>query len=155
MQQQPLARTDRLITEELSGECVVYDGLRKKAHTLNSSLTWIWRRCDGQSSVEEMAAAFDREFDSDEGMKIVASGLKQLAACGLLEHDLHLPETSSASTGGLSRRSVVTAGSVLLPAVMSITVPTPSAAKSKPDNGNGKGGDGGNGNGHHKHRHDD
>jgi hypothetical protein len=58
LDQQPARRKDELISEELSGECVIYDQRRKKAHHLNSTLTWIWHRCDGNTRVKSSIERF-------------------------------------------------------------------------------------------------
>jgi hypothetical protein len=81
----PLARKNQLIVEELAGECVVYDGTNKKAHSLNSTLNWIWHRCDGSTDVEEMALHFEREFGCADSLDVVLSGIQQLEAANLLE----------------------------------------------------------------------
>jgi hypothetical protein len=130
----PLARTEDILSEEVSGECVLYDRRRKKAHNLNSTLTWIWQKCDGQSSIEEISAAFEQQFVVTNGLSTVLNGLKQLEACNLLESPIDVAEFAPA-TVPLSRRSVVAAGSVLFPALVSVLAPTPAAAKSKPDDG--------------------
>ena len=151
----PLARTEDLLSEEVSGECVIYDRRRRKAHNLNSTLTWIWHRCDGQSSIAEIASAFEGQFDVRDGLSAVVTGLKQLEACSLLESQLEAAEFAHAVS--VSRRSVVAGGSILLPALVSVLAPTPAAAKSKPDDsggdpGHGDPGQGDPGNGKHKGR---
>ena len=83
--EKPLRRKDQLIAEELSGECVIYDSRQKKAHHLNPTLTWIWHRCDGSTSIDAIAAAFEKHFDTGNGIEIVLSGLDQLQSCQLLE----------------------------------------------------------------------
>jgi len=129
MSQQPRARKDQLISEEVAGECVVYDSRQKKAHHLNSTLTWVWSRCDGATSIDAMAAAFERQFDIKNGRDILLPGLKQLADCQLLENPLDIPYTA-ADENGISRRAMVAGGSVLMPAVISMVAPTPAAAQS-------------------------
>ena len=59
-------------------------------------------------------------------------GLKQLEARDLLEAPLGLPEIAETSNGAVSRRAMVMAGSLLMPAVTSILAPAPAAAKSTP-----------------------
>ena len=76
MAENPLSRKDQVIAEELSGEYVIYDSRQKKAHHLNPTLTWIWQRCDGNTSIDAMAAAFEKHFDTGNGIRnrIVRSG---------------------------------------------------------------------------------
>jgi len=131
--QQPRARKDQLISEEVAGECVVYDSRQKKAHHLNSTLTWVWSRCDGTMSIDAMAAAFERQFDVKNGRDILLPGLKQLADCQLLENPLDLSDIAADENNGISRRAMVAGGSILMPAVISMVAPTPAAAKSSKD----------------------
>ena len=126
----PIARTEHLIFEEVQDESVVYNPEQKKAYNLNSTLTWIWRRCNGQSTVQQIAADFGRQFETDNALEIVVSGLRQLQTSQLVDGMTDLGEMPEST---VSRRSVVTAGSVLLPAMVSVLAPPPAAAKSKPD----------------------
>jgi hypothetical protein len=128
--QYPAVRTDDLICEEVSGECVIYDGRQKKAHHLNSTLTWIWHRCDGTSSIDTLASAFEKQFNVANGLHVVMSGLEQLETRELLETPLEIPEALVAERAAVSRRSVMVGGSVLMPLVVSMLAPTAEAAKS-------------------------
>ena len=135
--QRPLVRTNQLICEEVSGELVVYDSLQKKAHHLNSTLTWIWHRCDGDTPMEALAAAFEQQFNVTNGLHVLSMGLEQLNANGLLENQIDIDEVIAAQKNAVSRRAVVVGGSVLMPLVVSILAPTPGTAKS-PDPGSDK-----------------
>ncbi len=140
---EPLARKIDLLSEEVSGERVIYDIRRKKAHQLNSTLTWIWNSCDGHTSVERMTEGFEHRFGVANSRDILIEGLKQLESCELLDVPTELPDVQ-ASEPSMTRRSVM-ASAILMPAVVSIIAPTPADAKSKPDTGDGN--DQGNGNG--------
>src|SRR5690349_3881449 len=89
--QRPVRRTDQLICEDISGEFVIYDSRHKKAHHLNSTLTWIWHRCDGTFSIEELATAFEQHFQVINGTDAVLTGVEQLSSRGLLEEPIDLP----------------------------------------------------------------
>ncbi len=130
--ERPIARTDQLVCEDVSGECVIYDASQKTAHHLNSTLTWIWRRCDGKNTLKTLGSDFDREFNVSDGFSIVLTGLEQLDERGLLE-DTTIPinELIAAERSRISRRSMMMGGTVLMPLVVSILVPTSAAAKSK------------------------
>ena len=130
LDQQPARRKDQLISEEVSGECVIYDQRKKKAHHLNSTLTWIWHRCDGNTRVKALSSAFEQEFDAPNSLHTVFLGLHQLHLRQLLETPVNLPETATAGKSEISRRAMVAAGSALMPAIVSILAPTPAAASS-------------------------
>ena len=134
----PIRQTHDLICEEVSGECVIYDGRQKKAHHLNSTLTWIWNRCDGDTTIEALTAAFNNDFNVTNGRHVVLTGLQQLNAHDLLENHIHISDVVAADKTSVSRRSMVVGGSVLMPLVVSILAPTAEAAKS-PNPPRGKG----------------
>lgn len=127
--QLPSARHTALICEEVAGECVVYDQLNHKAHHLNNSLTWIWRKCDGKTSVDSIAAAVEQEFGASDGSQVVFSALKQLEDCELLETPVDVTQFAS-EAAQVTRRAVVAGGSIVMPAVVSILAPTAADAKS-------------------------
>jgi len=124
------ARTERILIEDVGQECIVYDLDTKKAHCLNSSLKWIWSQCDGSRRTEEIAADFERKFESDDAGAHVRAGLEQLAAVNLLAGDI---QASDLGQPQVTRRNVLTAASLAVPVLTSILVPTPAAAKSKED----------------------
>jgi Coenzyme PQQ synthesis protein D (PqqD) len=109
-------------------ECVIYDVRQKKAHHLNSTLTWIWRRCDGNTNIEALADSFAREFHVKDGLPILITGLEQLEARNLLNTSVDL--NLLAAEAAISRRVLIASGSVLMPVVVSLLAPTPAAAKS-------------------------
>jgi hypothetical protein len=129
--QNPLVRADQLVCEDISGECVIYDGHQKKAHHLNSTVTWIWHRCDGNTSIEALAAEFEQQFEITNGLDVLMTGLEQLEARDLLEPSTEMSGFLADQRSTLSRRDVVVGGSFLMPLVVSILAPTPAAAKSK------------------------
>jgi hypothetical protein len=50
----PKARSEGIITKEVDGELLIYDRARDQAHCLNETAAAVWKRCDGQSSVQEI-----------------------------------------------------------------------------------------------------
>jgi coenzyme PQQ synthesis protein D (PqqD) len=126
----PIVRTDQLVCEDVSGECVIYDAREKKAHHLNSTLTWIWRRCDGNTTIEALADNFERQFNITDGLPVLITGLEQLEARDLLDNPVDL-NLLTAEQVAINRRAVIVGGSVLMPLVVSILAPTPAAAKSE------------------------
>jgi hypothetical protein len=47
----------------VDGETVVFDRQRGLIHQLNQTASYIWERCDGRSSVEDIAAGLQQIFD--------------------------------------------------------------------------------------------
>lgn len=128
---QPLARKADLTIEYLPSEVVVYDHKRNRIHCLNQSTSFIWRSCDGRTSIGDMTATLPKiglPADPD----IVRRALKDLARTHLLTNEREYANSDLPSRRTLVRRLGLAAGSAatLLPAIRSIVAPTPAIAKS-------------------------
>jgi hypothetical protein len=125
----PKARTDRLIVRELDGETLVYDERSHRAHCLNPVAALVWRSCDGETSVEQIARRVAAELGGPASDPIVWLALRRLRAAGLVAGEWESPR-------GISRRHVARqlgltgAMAALLPVVASILAPTPAMAAS-------------------------
>lgn len=75
-----------LVARELDGEAVVLDRVAGKVHQLNVTAAYVWQRCNGASSIQEMAAALAEDFGIDAGMAAqdVASIIETFGNLGLL-----------------------------------------------------------------------
>ena len=51
----PRARTSRLVTRDLGDELLVYDLDRHKAYCLNQVAMEVFRHCDGETTISDMA----------------------------------------------------------------------------------------------------
>jgi len=124
----PEARSEGLVVQELSGEVLVYDRERHKAHCLNQTAALVWRHCDGKSSVAEMARSIAGEVNAHVDEDLVWLGVEQLSKTNLLQDRAFVPERNS----GLTRREVMRriglAAAVALPVVTSIVAPTAAHA---------------------------
>ena len=63
----PKARQERLTTQVLPDETLVYDHERHKAHCLNVTAALVWRHCDGHTSLDELARRVAAEVRRDAG----------------------------------------------------------------------------------------
>ena len=80
------------LTEQLGDEVAVYDRARAEVHALNPTAAGVWRRCDGSTSPEAIAAALRREMGIPEAEAVVDLTLRELARLHLLECRLtHVP----------------------------------------------------------------
>jgi hypothetical protein len=124
----PEARREGLVVQELSGEVLVYDRERNKAHCLNSTAALVWEYCDGKTSVAQIARAIEGEINAPVDEDVIWLGVAQLTKTHLLQEGAKLPEHKS----GLSRREVMKriglAAAVALPVVTSIVAPTAAQA---------------------------
>jgi hypothetical protein len=117
----PAARDD-LLVRELADEAVVYDFATARAHCINPAALQVFRLCDGQKSVKQIARALGAPFD--EGTVWIAVGA--LAKAKLLREPAPVPPVDH------SRRRFfrTAAATALVPLVWSIVAPTPAYAAS-------------------------
>lgn len=124
----PEARKLGLVVQKLSGEVLVYDRDRNKAHCLNSTAALVWQFCDGKTPVSQIARAIEEETQTPVDEDVVWFGVEQLNKTNLLVERALLPGNKS----GLSRREVMKriglAAAVALPVVTSIIAPTAAQA---------------------------
>jgi hypothetical protein len=97
------ARSERLLTQELSDELLVYDLDRHRAHSLNRTAALVWRHCDGRTTVAEMAALLQRELSLPADEDAVWMALRRLDKAHLLQAPITLP----ADAVRCSRREMV------------------------------------------------
>lgn len=73
--------------KEIDGQTLVLDRSRDKLHELNTTAGYIWRCCDGKTTVAEIVSATAREFDVDDGVveRDVADILGKLTEMRLIE----------------------------------------------------------------------
>jgi hypothetical protein len=128
----PQAREDGLLVQEVGDEIVVYDRKQDRIHALNLSAALIWRHCDGQTSITEMATLLGQKLGLPADQDLVWLALVQLRKAHLLQEAL--PQMIEERVK-LSRREMIRrlelAGvlSLLLPGVTSILTPLPAMAQ--------------------------
>lgn len=125
----PKARKSDLVTRQIPGELLVYDLKRHKAFCLNVTAASIWKNCNGNRTVADLAVAFEKEHDSPIDDKVIWLALDQLEKSNLLQKSVARP----AGFTSVSRRSLLRAGiitAVTLPLVTMITAPVAAQAGS-------------------------
>ncbi|HKO96945.1 MAG TPA: PqqD family protein [Pyrinomonadaceae bacterium] len=125
----PEARREGIITKEVDGELLIYDRERDRAHCLNFSAAAIWTRCDGRTSVPEIARTVTKLFGVRIEERLVYFALKQFSSHRLLVGGYD----ASSIPPDLTRRTIVRrlgVGFALVPLITSITAPTAFAAIS-------------------------
>lgn len=115
---------------ELIDEILVYDLVRHKALCLNKTAAFVWNRCDGHTSVIEIAGLLGRELNIPVEPGIVYLAINQLRERHLLEDSSRNPATDFV----LSRRALIRklgwSTAVALPLITSILAPTSTMAAS-------------------------
>ncbi|HXG65035.1 MAG TPA: PqqD family protein [Blastocatellia bacterium] len=125
----PHARKEGLIVQELADEVLVYDLERHKAHCLNRTAAWIWKQCDGQTTVGQIARRLEQETGRPVDEDVVWLGLEQLGKARLL------PQRVTRDGNKVTRRDVMKkvgiAAAVGLPVITSIVAPTAAQAATQ------------------------
>jgi len=123
------ARQDDLVIRELPDELLVYDTETHEAHCLNETASFIWRQCDGKTSVSEIAQRLSAETGTDMDEELVWGALEDLWKRQLLMGDPAPARERTMSRGQLVRRAAVVAA-VSVPVVTSIVAPKAAQAAS-------------------------
>ena len=125
--QNPKARQDDIVTQEIFDELVIYDLKRDKVHTLNPTAALVWRYCDGQHSPANLAKLMAEKHETPQGEALVMLTLDRLEKAHLLENKVTSPNGQRL----LTRRQVIKMAGLsiaLLPVVKSIVAPTAAQA---------------------------
>ena len=125
----PRARKAGLVVKGLNDEVLVYDLERDKAHSLNASAAFIWKKCNGRRTVAEVAQAVSKEFKVQADEQTVWLALDQLGKFNLLENKVSRP----VEMPQLSRRQMMRIGAAAafaLPVIVSIVAPTAANAQT-------------------------
>jgi hypothetical protein len=124
--QNPTARKDGLVVQEMPDEVLVYDLNTNKAHCLNQTAAFVWKSCNGRNSVAEIKNLVEKNFGSPVTEDFIWLAIDQLNKDDLLQ------EKVNSKFAGVSRRDVIKkiglASIVALPVVASLTVPTAAYA---------------------------
>jgi hypothetical protein len=127
----PRARTEKLVTQQLADEVLIYDLERHRAHSLNRAAALIWRHCNGSTPVAEIAQRLQQELGTpvkDEAIWLV---LNRLSRAHLLQERVQYPAAQDRSTRRVMLRHMAAVGGVAL--VSSIVVPGAMAATIAPE----------------------
>jgi len=121
--------------QELPHEVLIYDTERHKAHCLNPTAAFIWKHCDGNTSVREIARRMEESLKTIVDEEVVWYALRQLERDHLLEEKIIWPTDAN----HISRRELVRrlgiGAVVAVPIITSIIAPTAAHAGSGPNTG--------------------
>jgi len=128
------------MTEELTGEVVVYDKTNHQSHCLNKTMALIWQSSDGRHTVEEIVTIVEEELNVGTDVYTVVKALKDLDRASLLEPGFGIQEPDQPSRRTMARRlALASVTSAILPIISTIVAPTPAAAESYHGEGHGHG----------------
>ncbi len=127
----PKAKTTDIVVQELEDEMLVYDLENDKAHHLNETVSFVWKKCDGKTSVNEIAVQLSNKLDQGIEADFVHLALDELGKANLLD-------ANPGELIDLTRRKVLfryAPMAAVLPVVMSLVAPEPVHAQSCLANG--------------------
>lgn len=118
---------DRIAVQNVETETLLYDERSHKAWCLNRSSACIWRLCDGQNTVSQIAVSATAQLETAVSEEIVLLTLAELSEKKLLRDDYNelLP-------AGMTRRQMISraglTAAALLPVIAALTAPRAHAA---------------------------
>ena len=117
----PIARQNGLVVQEMPDEVLVYDLDTNKAHCLNGSAALVWKSCDGNNTVADIVKQFESNGSGKVTEDFVWLAIDQLNENNLLEGKV------APCFAGQSRRQVLKtiglASMVALPIIASLVAP--------------------------------
>jgi hypothetical protein len=125
----PRARKEGILVQDLTGELLIYDLDRHAAHCLNESAALIWKRCDGRTSIAELARVLE-QADAPASEEVIWMAVSDLRKRHLLADASALPKRVSKLSRREMIRRVGIAAAVGLPLVTSIIAPSAMQAAS-------------------------
>lgn len=122
----PVARKSGLVVQDVPDEVLVYDLESNKAHCLNQSAAMIWKSCDGNTSVSEIAKLVELQAGGKVTEDFVWLAIDQLSENNLLEAPVR------SGFEGTSRREVIKkiglASMIAIPVIASLVAPQSAMA---------------------------
>lgn len=124
--QRPIARKAGLVVQEVPDEVLVYDLETNKAHCLNQTAAMVWRSCDGNNTVSEIAELIEAQAGGKITEDFVWLAIDQLSENRLLETEV------AVDFKGQSRREAIKkiglASMIAVPVIASLVAPQSAMA---------------------------
>jgi hypothetical protein len=94
--------SDNLILEQMPDELMIFDPDRNKAFCLNQTAAFVWRHCDGKTTVSEMTERLGEDWGKPVDEQVIWFALDLLRKDGLLA-----PSRALVAASGVTRRAVL------------------------------------------------
>ncbi len=132
--QMPQARTKEILIQEVGNEYLVYDLDTNVAFCLNATSAEIWKRCDGTSTVQEVAKSLGKQMNVKLDEDFIWFAIDDFEKNNLLAEKTNRPTNFN----NVSRRNILFKYSIpvlMLPLVASIVAPLAAQNASCRENG--------------------
>jgi hypothetical protein len=124
----PVARDEGLLVEHLDDETVIYDERTKEAHCLSPLASVVFANCDGETSIDQLAALATERLDQPVDQDGVIEALTELQDRDLLAVP---PRGDFTRRQMIGKSAAVAAGAAFAgPLITSIAAPASAAAAS-------------------------
>ncbi|NNE99874.1 MAG: PqqD family protein [Pyrinomonadaceae bacterium] len=130
MNKLPKARSQKLLTQELEKELLIYDLSNDKAYCLNGTSAGVWHLCDGKNDIGEISKILSERLGVAVDKYLVGLAIDQLAADNLVSCNSGLEPKSRKMSRRQVIRKVGFSSAVALPIVSSLAVPSAGMAQS-------------------------
>ncbi len=118
----PKARSENLVVQMLLDETLVYDVTANEAHCLNQTAAFIWRKCSGDLSIDEIALSATAAFGKPVNADLINFAVKELNDRKLLSSTgIDLPALPSRRE---AIKRVGLASAIAIPIIASIVAPS-------------------------------
>ena len=134
----PKARKRRLIIQEMADETLVYDEDNHQAHCLNKAAAFVWKHCDGRTSVAQITRLMEKQVKASVTEQVVWHALGQLERSRLLEGPVTRPTQGALMSRRALVRQIGIAAAITVPLVTSIVAPTATEAQTPTCAGGGQ-----------------
>lgn len=126
----PKARTRDIVIQELENETLIYDLKANKALCLNQTSATVWKYCNGENSVAEIADKLSVEFKKFVSEEVVKFAIEQLNKENIIENQAEISTHFSTFSRREAIRRIGLTSAVMLPIISSVTAPTALQAQS-------------------------
>ena len=126
----PRGRSKDILVQRLKNETLIYSLKTSKALCLNETATFVFEKCDGKTSVCDIADSLTRKTNKPVSENFIWMAINQLCQDGLLENCGEL----KSPLDGMSRREVIKriglGSAVSFPIISSVVAPSALLAQS-------------------------
>lgn len=103
MNKLPKARINGIVTQDVNETVLIYDLKTNKVYSLNETSNFVWRHCDGKTSVSGILQKLKGKFKTEVDEDFVCLALDNLQKENLLETEFELPNSFKQT----SRRQII------------------------------------------------